>query len=69
LLLHKLNQAEMTTAVTEALCAPLPAAQETAPVVAESASIPRGAPCPCGSGAKYKRCCGTNAPLVLSAAA
>ena len=34
-----------------------------------TASIPRGAPCPCGSGAKYKRCCGTNAPAVLSDAA
>jgi hypothetical protein len=34
-----------------------------------AASIPRGAPCPCGSGAKYKRCCGTNAPAVLSPAA
>ena len=32
----------------------------------QTASIPRGAPCPCGSGAKYKRCCGTNAPPVLS---
>ncbi len=27
--------------------------------------IPRGAPCPCGSGRKYKRCCGRNAPPVL----
>ncbi len=35
----------------------------------QASSIPRGAPCPCGSGAKYKRCCGTNAPAVLSAAA
>ena len=35
----------------------------------QTASIPRGAPCPCGSGAKYKRCCGTNAPAVLSPAA
>ena len=34
-----------------------------------TASIPRGAPCPCGSGAKYKRCCGTNAPAILSPAA
>ncbi len=33
----------------------------------QTVSIPRGAPCPCGSGAKYKRCCGTNAPAVLSA--
>jgi hypothetical protein len=35
----------------------------------QTAPIPRGAPCPCGSGAKYKRCCGTNAPAVLSDAA
>ena len=35
----------------------------------ETALIPRGAPCPCGSGAKYKRCCGTNAPAMLSPAA
>jgi uncharacterized protein YchJ len=27
--------------------------------------IPRSAPCPCGSGRKYKRCCGHNAPPVL----
>jgi uncharacterized protein YchJ len=33
----------------------------------QTAPIPRGAPCPCGSGAKYKRCCGTNAPAVLAA--
>jgi len=27
---------------------------------------PRSAPCPCGSGEKFKRCCGKNAPPVLS---
>jgi uncharacterized protein YecA (UPF0149 family) len=27
---------------------------------------PRGASCPCGSGLKYKRCCGHGAPPVLS---
>jgi len=27
--------------------------------------IARGARCPCGSGQKYKRCCGRNAPPVL----
>ena len=32
-------------------------------------STPRSAPCPCGSGQKYKRCCGHNAPPVLSKAA
>ena len=31
--------------------------------------IPRSAPCPCKSGEKYKRCCGKNAPPVLSNAA
>lgn len=30
--------------------------------------IARNSPCPCGSGAKYKRCCGKNAPPVLKAA-
>lgn len=30
---------------------------------------PRNALCPCGSGNKYKRCCGKNAPPVLSRAA
>jgi uncharacterized protein YchJ len=30
---------------------------------------PRGAPCPCGSGQKYKRCCGQGAPPVLHEAA
>ena len=30
---------------------------------------PRSAPCPCGSGEKFKRCCGKNAPPVLSFAA
>jgi hypothetical protein len=30
------------------------------------AQTPRNAPCPCGSGAKYKRCCGRNAAPVMS---
>lgn len=34
-----------------------------------SAEIARNAPCPCGSGVKYKRCCGTNAPPILGQAA
>ena len=32
-------------------------------------NTPRTAPCPCGSGRKYKRCCGVTAPPVLSARA
>ena len=31
--------------------------------------IARNAPCPCGSGEKYKRCCGKSAPPVLCRAA
>lgn len=27
--------------------------------------VPRNAPCPCGSGLKFKRCCGRHAPAVL----
>jgi hypothetical protein len=34
-----------------------------------SQSVPRSAPCPCNSGEKYKRCCGKDAPPVLSRAA
>jgi SEC-C motif len=32
-------------------------------------ATPRNALCPCGSGTKYKRCCGTAAPPVLNMAA
>jgi hypothetical protein len=38
--------------------------QPSAP--AKPALIPRGALCPCKSGQKYKRCCGRNAPPVLT---
>jgi hypothetical protein len=39
------------------------AASAQAPEVRQ---IPRSAPCPCGSREKYKRCCGKNAPPVLT---
>jgi hypothetical protein len=35
----------------------------------ETPTVPRNAPCPCGSGEKHKRCCGRNAPPVLRKAA
>jgi hypothetical protein len=35
----------------------------------ETAQIPRNAACPCGSGEKYKRCCGQNAAPMLNQAA
>jgi preprotein translocase subunit SecA len=50
---------------------PNPAGRENrlAPDCAErTQSTPRNAPCPCGSGQKYKRCCGRNAPAVLNVA-
>ncbi len=31
--------------------------------------VPRNAPCPCGSGKKYKRCCGVSAAPVLNGVA
>mgnify|MGYP005852298929 CR=1 FL=1 len=59
--------------------APLPATAISAPAEstpedpapAEPASsaqpeTPRNAPCPCGSGEKFKRCCGKSAPPVLN---
>jgi len=41
-------------------------AKQTQPGPAQTRVIPRSAPCPCKSGQKYKRCCGKNAPPVLS---
>ena len=41
-------------------------AKQTRSEPAKTALIPRSAPCPCKSGEKYKRCCGKNAPPVLS---
>jgi len=45
---------------------------DTAPLASNcnpSESTPRNASCPCGSGEKYKRCCGLDAPPVLGRAA
>jgi uncharacterized protein YecA (UPF0149 family) len=44
-------------------------AKQTQSEPEKTTSIPRGAPCPCKSGEKYKRCCGKNAPPVLTAQA
>ena len=48
------------------------AKQQMASTVQQSptnSQIARNSACPCGSGAKYKRCCGKNAPPVLGKAA
>jgi uncharacterized protein YecA (UPF0149 family) len=42
--------------------APAPTADDLTPPLAQ---IPRSALCPCGSGKRYKRCHGYNAPPVL----
>ena len=39
------------------------------PRIEQASLIARSAPCSCGSGLKYKRCCGKDAPPVLSRAA
>ena len=54
--------------------APLPAPQVIAatpedPGAKQTQLVARSASCPCGSGEKYKRCCGQNAPPLLSRAA
>jgi len=43
-------------------------AKQTQSEPAKTVCIPRSAPCPCKSGEKYKRCCGKNAPPVLTSA-
>ena len=35
----------------------------------QTAHVGRNSPCPCGSGKKYKRCCGINAPPIIHRAA
>ena len=47
-------------------CNPAPA---TPAAPAQPRRTGRNAQCPCGSGAKFKRCCGKNAPAVLNRAA
>ncbi len=41
---------------------PTAATTETPSAPVETTVVPRSAPCPCGSGLKYKRCHGWNAP-------
>ena len=52
-------------------CKPAPTspatpAKPTASSFCNPPATPRNALCPCGSGVKYKRCCGKNAPPVLN---
>jgi hypothetical protein len=52
---------EMEIARKQAAAAP-PHTQNESSNPIPPAAIPRSAPCPCGSGEKYKRCCGKDAP-------
>jgi hypothetical protein len=52
-----------TPAAMASNCKPAAAVPVTTP------NFPRNAPCRCGSGAKFKRCCGKDAPPVLGRAA
>ncbi|MBL8174092.1 MAG: SEC-C domain-containing protein [Bryobacterales bacterium] len=50
--------------LTEIYSNPTPTAK-SAPTDSSPTPTPRNASCPCGSGQKFKRCCGRNAPPVL----
>ncbi len=61
--------AEKPTAANPAassFCKPAQAASAGSSFCNPPAATPRNALCPCRSGAKYKRCCGKNAPPLLS---
>jgi hypothetical protein len=65
---------ESAPSTGSSFCKPAQTAPSTAKKPAGSSfcktpATPRNALCPCGSGVKYKRCCGTNAPPVLNRAA
>jgi len=62
--LRRLRKDNAVVPTAEAPAAPeTPTAKQTQSPTPE---IPRGAPCPCGSGQKYKRCCGRDAPGVIN---
>ncbi len=53
-------------ALRQATAEPPPPAAGPSPVSAmPNGQVPRSAPCPCGSGEKFKRCCGRSAPGIF----
>jgi uncharacterized protein YecA (UPF0149 family) len=69
----RMNDEEFNALIEEAssFCKTAQATPATAVKTAASSfcktpATPRNAQCPCGSGVKYKRCCGKNAPPVLN---
>jgi hypothetical protein len=81
LLLEKLRRSEHESALSDLvaqIAAPLPSAVtpakpeitiQTQSSPEHASSIARNSPCTCGSGVKFKRCCGKGAPAVLNYAA
>ena len=73
LLIHKLEGTDTLEAIMRLTNPPVSPAQTPEPPAtkrtqSEPTQIARNQPCPCGSGVKYKRCCGRNAPAVLNSA-
>ena len=74
LLIHKLEGTDTLAAIIQATNPPVspapapepPTTKRTQSDPPEPTQIPRSQPCPCGSGVKYKRCCGKNAPGVFT---
>ncbi|MGA2712449.1 MAG: SEC-C domain-containing protein [Bryobacteraceae bacterium] len=77
LLKHKLEGTDTLESIMRLTNPPISPASAPEPLTTkrtqsdlpETPPIARSQPCPCGSGAKYKRCCGRNAPGLLKFAA
>ncbi len=66
---HQLAQ-QFRESGLSSFCNPgMPATAAASSFCEKPSQTPRNATCPCGSGGKFKRCCGKNAPPVLSNAA
>jgi AcrR family transcriptional regulator len=61
-------KAEAGAAPPEAGAARPESGANVEPLRVARGAVGRNSPCPCGSGQKYKRCCGKNAPALLHAA-
>ncbi len=60
----ELRRVEVAKPVSEGFAGSAPTKSVNKPVVNAEQKIGRNDPCPCGSGKKYKKCCGANIPGV-----
>ncbi len=67
--LAELRRLQSQTPAEAPAPAPGPAKSEITNPTQLFCTTGRNTPCPCGSGVKYKRCCGINAPAVLNSEA